>query len=882
MKTAAEIRAQFLHFFQDKQHYIAPSAPVFPQDDPTLMFTNAGMNQFKDVFLGTGTRPYTRCADTQKCIRVAGKHNDLEEVGRDTYHHTFFEMLGNWSFNDYFKREAIRWAWELLVDVWKIPENALWITVFGGDKHDGLPADDEAAELWVRETRIPAQRVLRFGKKDNFWEMGSTGPCGPCSEIHVDLDVALGKSSHSNIEERRALVNAGDPRLVELWNLVFIQFNRQPDGKLVTLPAKHIDTGMGLERLVALLQGKESNYDTDLFTPLLAQIADITGHKYQNGNSLTDIAFRVIADHVRAVTIAFADGALPGNKGRGYVLKRLLRRAVRFGRQGLDMQEPFMYRLVPTVTEIFGDAFPEIGKRRQHIAQLILNEERAFARTLERGIHLFNDLVRELQQQQQTVIPGKKAYQLYHQNGFPRDLIELMAAEQQMTIDDEEWQAAEKQHQAVSSGKNTEYIVSQAELEGIAATRFFGYSKLECNANIVKLIDNDKIILDQTPFYAESGGQIGDTGIICGKAFKFIVNDTQKFGDICVHFGEIEEGNLEEIPNFVTAYVERERRRKIMANHTATHLLHWALREVLGDHVAQQGSLVSPERLRFDVSHPQKISDQEIQRIEKLVNARIYDNIVVRKSIETLERAKKKGAIALFGEKYGEKVRMVTIGRYSKELCGGTHVYYTGDMGYFRIVSESAIQAGVRRIEAVTRDVAVDYVLHKSTLIEEIKNLLKVNDERILVNRIQQMKEEIKQLKKRGMQQAPQYRDEILHKAPTVAGVKIVVHKLRDVPPNELRDLADKLRKATETAVGLIASTFQGKVFLVSFISEKLQDASRLHAGKWMKTAATMIGGGGATKRREFAQGQGPNVAEIDKMLEVTRVSIQKQFADIS
>ncbi len=883
MKTASEIRKDFLEFFKSKQHQIVPSSPIFPQDDPTLLFTNAGMNQFKDVFLGTGKRSYKRAADTQKCLRVSGKHNDLESVGRDTYHHTFFEMLGNWSFGDYFKKEAIHWAWEILTEVWQIPKEKLWATVFGGDPKDGLSADEEAVQVWKEETDIAHDRILRFGKKDNFWEMGDSGPCGPCTEIHLDR----GKEACDHKDEPGHIcnVNGGCARFIEIWNLVFIQFNRQEDQTLVTLPSKHVDTGMGFERLVSVLQNKFSNYDTDVFAPILNEISKITGLSYTAGNSTSDIAFRVLADHIRALSSAFADGALPGNAGRGYVLRRLLRRAARFGRQSLGMQEPFIYRLVPVVADIFKEVFPEIHQRQEHIQLLIKTEEESFGQMLTRGIHLFNELVEEVKKDGKNTIPGERAYRLYHQDGFPRDLVDLMAQEQNLTVDDDGWKKAEKEHIENSKGAKAGYRISPSELEGIPSTHFIGYATMECTANVLKIVDNNTLILDRTPFYAESGGQVGDTGIITGKYFRFQVNDTQKIGDIYLHIGEILEQDLTTPVHRVKACVDKKRRRDIMANHSATHLLHWALRHVLGEHVVQQGSVVEPDRFRFDISHPKKIEDHEILEVERLVNERIYENLKVQKSVETLESAKKKGAMALFGEKYGEKVRVIQIGRYSKELCGGTHTYFTGDLGSFRIVSESSIQAGVRRIEAVTRSKAIEWAQKEHSFLREIKSQLKGVDDNALVAKISSLQDEIKELKKKGTQQAQKdtkaYSQSLLEKAPVIQDVKVVVAKTESMSVGDLRILADMIKKSSFLAAGILACTFQEKVFMVSFLSDKLlEKETPLHAGEMIKIAGSIVEGGGDSRRKEFGQGQGSKADKIDTMLSQISSVIEEKLSN--
>jgi len=882
MKTAAEVRSDFLDFFRSKQHHIVPSAPIIPQNDPTLLFTNAGMNQFKDVFLGTGTRPYRRAADTQKCLRVSGKHNDLEVVGRDTYHHTFFEMLGNWSFGDYFKKEAIGWAWELLTKIWGLPKDRLWATVFAGDEKDHLPADDEAFQLWHTETDIVPDHILKFGRKDNFWEMGETGPCGPCSEIHIDLGPGTCNCSH--IPDHQCQVNAGCSRFMEIWNLVFIQFNRQEDQSLVSLPAKHVDTGMGFERLLAVMQQKRSNYDTDLFAPILAKIAQLTGRQYQASDNPGDIAFRVIADHIRTLCSAFADGALPSNTGRGYVLRRILRRASRFGRQNLEMPEPFLFQLVDTVAEIYHHVFPEIQERKEHIKLLIQSEEESFSQMLTRGIRLFNEIVADVKKQGQSILPGEKVYRLYQQDGFPKDLVELMARDECLVIDEQGWTKAEQEHMDRSRGEKTGYEVSPALLEGLPSTKFLGYSTLECTSQIVKLLDNRFLILEQTPFYAEAGGQVGDIGVISGPSFKFKVTDTQKIGDIYVHFGEVEEQDLTKMPKHVTATVDKERRHAIMANHTATHLLHYALREVLGKHVAQQGSVVLPDRLRFDISHPQKITDEELVKVEEIVNRLIYENLKVRKTVEPLEVAKKRGATALFGEKYGDKVRVIQIGRYSMELCGGTHTYFTGDLGYFRIVAESSIQAGVRRIEAVTRQAAVALGRSEQKLVRQIKEQLKVSEEQ-LVPKILALQEEIKELKKKSAQQSQkdtkQTADQILAKAPIIQGVKVITTQVESMPPTELRVLADMIKKSSEKAAGMLATVHEGKVFIVAFVSDLLAPLTKVHAGELIKLAGPIIGGGGDPRRPEFSQGQGTKCDAVESMLQQIQTIIQEKLAAI-
>jgi alanyl-tRNA synthetase len=755
MLTSSEIRQQFLEFFRSKQHTLVPSAPVIAVGDPTLMFTNSGMNQFKDVFLGTGSRPFTRCADTQKCIRVSGKHNDLEEVGVDTYHHTFFEMLGNWSFGDYFKKESIEWAYELLTQHYKISPDILYATVFEGDRALGIPADTEAESLWETLTAIPKTRILRFGKKDNFWEMGETGPCGPCTEIH--LDRGEGTCDKGHIPHHQCAVNAGCARFIEIWNLVFMQYNRLENGELKTLPQKHVDTGMGFERLTAVLQGKNSNYDTDIFATIFKKIEELSGLKYGQTPAV-DIAFRVVADHLRTLVSAFADNALPSNKGAGYVLRRVLRRATRYVYQSLNIQKPFLYRLVESVDSHLGVVFPEIRQRRTHIEKLILSEEESFLRTLKRGIKRFEDLVSGLEgkegKKSKKEIPGDQAFDLYSTYGFPKDLIELMARELFLVVDQKGWELAEEKHKESGKSNIFNYEKDLEVLQGLPKTEIAFYRESSgqrqdgtfCQSKLLKLLGTDRVVLDKTPFYAESGGQLGDTGWITGSHFRFRVEDTQKQGELIVHYGTLEEGNLDQLPEEVLAQVEVERRKALMANHSATHLLHWALRDILGSSITQQGSLVAPDRLRFDFSSPAPLTTAQLREIEEKVNTAILENHRVCTQYEELESAKKKGALAMFGEKYAAQVRVVEMSN-SKELCGGTHVEATGDIGLFSILSESPIQAGVRRITALTRWEALKRVQEDRELLESLGSHFK-SPQNELKTRIFQLQEDLKQEKK--------------------------------------------------------------------------------------------------------------------------------------
>ena len=703
---AAEIRKSFIDFFKDKGHQFVRSAPVVPHNDPTLLFTNAGMNQFKPIFLGEQQANHLRVVNSQKCIRVSGKHNDLEEVGFDNFHHTFFEMLGNWSFGDYYKAEAIEWAWELFTSVWGLDKERLWATVYEDD--------EEAFELWPKVTDIDPARVLRCSKKDNFWEMGATGPCGPCSEIHY----YIGKDP---AEQSAESVNNSD-EYWELWNLVFIQNNRLEDGSLEELPEKHVDTGAGLERIVTVLQGKTSNYESDLFSTIISKTEELTGKSYIDNAA----PFQVIADHIRMLSFSIADGALPSNDGRGYVLRRILRRAARFGRM-LDQHEPFIHGLVETVCAVMGDAFPELIEKQKHITKVIKAEETSFNETLDRGILHFEKLLKNLKGK---TIPGDEAFKLYDTYGFPLDLTQLMAQEQGLQVDEQGYHNAmdAQRKRAKESGKfkaDMKNIKWTTVSEGNDST-FLGYEQITAEASIKRYSVMDGIVLlvlDETPFYAESGGQIGDTGTITGAGIDLIVNDVQKENDIFIHYcsGDFEETN---ISNTVMCSVDGPRRQNIRKNHTATHLMHAALKEVLGDHVNQAGSLVHPNYLRFDITHHEKITADELRQIETIVNREILDNTDVMTSVKDYEDARKEGAVAFFGEKYGDTVRVLTIGDFSKELCGGTHVNRTGDIGFFKVTEESSLAAGVRRIVAVTGPKAVEHVQQQSAIIEVLQSKL--------------------------------------------------------------------------------------------------------------------------------------------------------------
>ena len=863
MMTASEIRQSFLDFFKEKQHAIVPSAPVVPQDDPTLLFTNAGMNQFKNIFLDLEEPASKRAADTQKCIRVSGKHNDLEDVGFDTYHHTFFEMLGNWSFGDYFKKEAIAWAWELLTEKWGIPKERLYATVFAGDDADGLEPDTEAENLWKEVTDIKPENVLRFGKKDNFWEMGDTGPCGPCSEIHIDLtpDMSGGK-----------LVNADDPRVIEVWNLVFIQYNRLKSGRLEPLPAKHVDTGMGFERIVAVLQGKDSNYDTDVFTPLISEISKLSGVNYPGPDN--GMAHRVIADHIRTLTFAIGDGSLPSNDGRGYVLRRILRRAARFGRT-LGLHEPFIYKLVPRLTEMMGEVFPELREKQEYISLVIKSEEESFNQTLDRGLEIFEKIVTTVREKNKTAIPGDEAFRLYDTYGFPLDLTELMAREQSLTVDNAGFEEAmdEQRKRAREAGKWELAIDYQPEkwdeLSKGTASRFIGYTDLEADTEIRRLMREDGRVfftLADTPFYAQSGGQVGDRGIIEGDGFRIRVLDTQKVGSHIVHVGEV-DGELGEAK--VIARVDAARRRDTERNHTATHLLHQALRDTLGTHVSQAGSLVSPERLRFDVTHFQKMEFAQLEDIEGQVNEHIRQDLEIETFTTSFVEARKLGAMAIFEEKYGETVRVVKIGDYSLELCGGTHLTHTGQAGYFNILAESSAAAGIRRLEALTGSGAEAYLRSARRIEDELQQLLHCQRDD-LTTKVQELLEQRRQLE-HEMQSlrgklAGQEISGLVAQASALNGFRYVASKVHAQNVDELRTMSDTLRNQLRSGVGVLAAEINQKVTFVCIVTDDLIQDKKLRAGDIVKQVAAIAGGSGGGKPHMALAG-GKDTDKIDAAL---------------
>ncbi len=881
MKTSQQIRQEFIDFFKKYDHTFVPSSPVVPQDDPTLLFTNAGMNQFKDVFLGIGTRPYKRAVNSQKCIRVSGKHNDLEEVGHDTYHHTFFEMLGNWSFGDYFKKEAIQWAWELLTEVWKLPKDKLWATVFEGDPSEGLEADEEAAQLWTEVTDIQPDHVLRFGKKDNFWEMGDTGPCGPCSEIHIDLGPE--RCDKQGDPNHVCQVNGDCARFIELWNLVFIQFNRDESGKLHPLPARHVDTGMGFERIVAVLQHVASNYDTDLFRPLLKTIGEIVGMEYDQAQPEQQVAFRVIADHVRMLTFSITDGALPGNEGRGYVLRRILRRAARYGRK-LNMHQAFIYRVVPTVVEVMGNAFPEIRERQHHVMEVIKAEEESFNKTLDRGIEIFESLIARLKQEGRTVIPGEEAFKLYDTYGFPVDLTRIMAEEHGFTVDETGFQKA-MEAQRDRARKAAKFTAQVSALEdwitlndAEKSSVFLGYEVLECETFIVRYLLQDgkyHVVLAETPFYAESGGQLGDRGWIEGNGFSLQVIDTQKEGDDIVHLCILKEGKTL-TPDPVKARVDKGWRLPTMYNHTATHLLHAALRTVLGDHVTQAGSLVAPDRLRFDFTHFKKIERSQLEEIEWIVNEKIQEDIPVEVLYTEFEKARKMGAMALFGEKYGDWVRVIVIDNFSKELCGGTHVHHTGQIGTFLITQETSIASGVRRIEALTGPKAVEFVQRTRDVVMDLDQLLNVKPDE-LPQKIQELLETSKKLEKELQRlQASQVLekvDEFLARAETIGPVKLIVEHFSNLEVDLLKQLGDRVRQKAKNTVGFFINHVGDRINFVCAVTDDLIQTYGLKAGDLVKEAARLAGGGGGG-RPHLATAGARDAGKVEAVVEFLRRKI--------
>lgn len=873
---SGKVRQAFLDFFEQKKHAIVPSAPMVIKDDPTLMFTNAGMNQFKDIFLGNSEIRYSRIANSQKCLRVSGKHNDLDEVGHDTYHHTMFEMLGNWSFGDYFKKEAIEWAWEFLVDVLKIDSKNLYATVFEGSAEDGLEMDNEAHDHWARF--LPLDRVLKGSKEDNFWEMGDTGPCGPCSEIHLDLRSEAEKKKIPGSE----LVNLDHPQVVEIWNLVFIQFNRKSNGSLVQLPAKHVDTGMGFERLCMALQGKKSNYDTDVFQPIIQEISKQCGITYGD-NEKTDIAMRVIADHLRAVSFSIADGQMPSNVKAGYVIRRILRRAVRYGYTFLNFKKPFINTLVPMLVEQMGASFPELKMQGDLIAKVIKEEEASFLHTLETGIKLLESTMDKATKKGKNSVSGNDAFILYDTYGFPFDLTELILREHNLTVSKSEFDAAMAQQKDRSRNAAAIETHDWNELFATMQTQFIGYDSLESEVKIARYRtvkqkgkEQYHLVLDKTPFYAESGGQVGDMGEISNSSETIRVLNTFKENTLVIHLVDKLPVNPDK-PFF--AKVDVEKRQSTANNHTATHLMHHALREVLGTHVEQKGSLVHPDYLRFDFSHYQKLTDEEIRDVERIVNEGIRQNTEIDEHRDVLmDDAKQMGAIALFGEKYGDSVRVIRFGD-SVELCGGTHVSRTGNIGFFKILSEGAISAGIRRIEAITGKKAEEYFYNQVDALKTIKVSLGNPSDALqgvekMITENGALKKQVETLQK---EQVKQLKVSLKQTVKVISGVSVVASKVDLSSPDAVKDLAYQLRNELELSFIVLGAEISGKPLLTVIVSDALVKEGKVNASTIVREAAKEIqGGGGGQPFYATAGGKNANgiAAALQKAVELFEVSM--------
>ncbi|MDP1803220.1 MAG: alanine--tRNA ligase [Bacteroidota bacterium] len=880
---SSKVRQTFLDFFKSKAHQIVQSAPMVVKGDPTLMFNNSGMAPFKDIFLGNAPIKYPRIADTQKCLRVSGKHNDLEEVGVDTYHHTMFEMLGNWSFGDYFKKDAINWAWELLTDVYKIDKDRLYVTVFEGSKEEGLAFDQEAYDTWKQF--VPAERILNGNKKDNFWEMGDMGPCGPCSEIHYD-----GRSD----EERKkipgaTLVNNDDPQVIEIWNNVFMEFERKADGSLVKLPKQHVDTGMGFERLVRVLQGKQSNYDTDVFTPLIHKIEELSGLKYNvheeekhKKQQLINIAMRVIADHIRTISFSIADGQLPGNTGAGYVIRRILRRAIRYGYQTLNLKEPFMFRIVPTLANQMGEAFPELHNQKILIEKVIREEELSFYKTLEVGLKRIDQVCIDTNAANKKVIDGKVVFELYDTFGFPVDLTSLIARGYSLSIDEtgfEKYLKEQKDRSRAATAVDTDdwiyveenkKLIENAEKE----TDFVGYTELESDSSIIryrkvkaKNKEQYHLVLNKTPFYAESGGQVGDSGILENINETVYITDTKKENGVIIHYTD---KLPEKLTASYTSKVDKDKRLHTSNNHSATHLLHAALRLVLGTHVEQKGSLVNDEHLRFDFSHFSKITDEEINRIEKLVNIKIRENIAVQTDLMTIEDAKKTGAMALFGEKYGDVVRVVTIDKkYSIELCGGTHVKATGQIGYFKIMSEGAVAAGIRRIEAISSIKAEEYFDGQTQLMNEMKALLKGSKDVVksLTNLVEENNDLQKQLQILLKEKVQEIKKELIKTVEKKGDINFIAQNIKFDSAEEIKNMLFEMKNEVPNLLCVITAEVKGKPSISVIINDELVKSKNLNAGNIVRELAKEINGGGGGQPF-YAQAGGSKLEGLQSALE--------------
>ncbi len=893
MRSANDIRQQFIDFFVEKHgHTFVPSSSVVPLDDPTLLFANAGMNQFKPIFLGTETRPYKRAVNSQKCIRAGGKHNDLDDVGKDTYHHTFFEMLGNWSFGDYFKKEAIAWAWELLTKVWGLDKSRLHATVFEGG--EGVPRDDEALEFWKTQTDIDPTHIHLGNKKDNFWEMGETGPCGPCTEIHYDKtpDRSGGK-----------LVNAGTADVIEIWNLVFIQFNRGEDKKLTPLPAKHVDTGMGFERVTAVLQGKDSNYDTDVFAPIFEAIQKVTGAPPYTGKleDLKDTAYRVIADHIRALTFALTDGAKPGNVGRNYVLRRILRRAERYGRQYFGTSRPFLCDLVPTVVEVMGGFFPELRRNPAQVMGLIREEEESFIRTLDRGIKLFQEAAERARKNGSNTLSGKDAFTLHDTHGVYIDITEQMASEAGLRVDRSGYEREMEEAKKKARGARKKLVITAVsgdvpktddspKYQGPAASaKVIGWVKDNAVVRSGKLEGEEEValLLDRTNFYAEQGGQVGDVGSITTATGRFDVDDTQKLGDAVLHVGHIASGHIE--PGQAATLEVDSLRFDTMRNHTSTHLLNWALRKVLGGEIDQKGSLVDPDKTRFDFTHNGPLSPSEVAEVERLVNEKIYADLPVSPVTMPLAEAKKiPGVRAVFGEKYPDPVRVLLIGaekpqdvtpEHSVEFCGGTHLRHTGQAGFFKIVSQEAVGKGVRRVTAVTGREAVATVQKLSGLLDDLASRFSCSPDE-LPGRIETLQDEVKklhqQLKKGSATDLAGTADKLLDAAVEVNGAKVIVGEMPAAPVDAVRAQVDRLRQKAGSTVVIFGWVEDGKVQLLAGVTKDLE--KKVSAGNLIKEAAAVVGGKGGG-RPDMAQAGGKEPTKLGEALQLAKQRASEQLA---
>ena len=880
---SAEIRQYFLDFFRSKGHIIVPSAPIVIKDDPTLLFTNAGMNQFKEFFLGNKSASFSRVADTQKCLRVSGKHNDLEEVGADTYHHTMFEMLGNWSFGNavenpppYFKDEAIAWAWQLLTDVYKINKDQLYVTVFEGDEREGLPKDDEAISFWKKW--IPEDRIVMGNKKDNFWEMGDTGPCGPCTEIHIDSRT---EEERRNVDGK-TLVNKDHAQVIEIWNIVFIQYNRKKDGGLDPLPAKHVDTGMGFERLVRVLQNKHSNYDTDIFSGTIAEIEKISGKKYGNTDSKQDVAFRVIADHIRAICFTMADGQMPSNTGAGYVIRRILRRAVRYYFSYLDIKEPMLFKLVPLIADQFKNVFSELNKQKKFVERVVHEEEQNFLRTLENGLKLSErvlNIANSVSNENSIAkIGGSSLFELYDTFGFPLDLSRLIFAEKGYEIDEggfeKEMQKQRNRSRAAAIFDTEDWVVINEN----GSSKFVGYDTYETETKVLKYRktkshrkESYQIVLETTPFYAESGGQVGDTGVLIFDEEKIRVLNTKKENDLIIHFTNKLPANTD---SKVIAKIDLEKRKKTAVHHSATHLLHAALRKVLGGHVQQKGSLVNDEYLRFDFSHFAKVTNEEIKKIESLVNEKIRLDVPVIIAEMKKEEAMATGAMALFGEKYGDTVRVITMDpAYSIELCGGTHIGRTGELGFFKITTETAVGAGIRRIEAVSGKAAEDYVEKEFELLHHVRESLKNPKDlnKGIENLLTENNTLRKQLEKAEAQQLASLQNELLQKVEKINDTNFI-GQIVDVPnADALKKICFFLKNKLKDYVIVLAADIDGKAAVAVMLDENVAASKKLEAPKIIKEHIAPLIKGGGGGQRTLATAGGQDISRLNGVIKIVR-----------